>query len=118
MPSNIVNAQDREGCTALYIAASLGYKDIVESLVEEFGAALEIANVDGLTPLHAAAIARQYYLVNFFLSKHANASATTSDGSTLLHLLAENLSSDRRERSEERTDAENIIRKVVKDSAS
>lgn len=52
---DIPHARDERGNTALHVAASLGFRLIVESLITECQCDLDAVNADGITPLHAAA---------------------------------------------------------------
>lgn len=49
-----INAQDLYGNTALHLAASKGYKEVVRFLVENDKIQLNVSNKEGLTPLHLA----------------------------------------------------------------
>lgn len=49
-----VNAQDLKGNTPLHLAASKGYNDVVQLLVENDQIQLNMSNNEGFTPLHLA----------------------------------------------------------------
>ncbi|MGH0167209.1 UNVERIFIED_CONTAM: hypothetical protein FKN15_060312 [Acipenser sinensis] len=53
--SVVVNAQTKNGATALYLACQEGHMEVVQYLVKDCGAESQIRANDGMTPLHAAA---------------------------------------------------------------
>jgi ankyrin repeat protein len=68
--SSFVNRHNREGLTALHLAASAGFRDICEFL---FGkrALLDITDINAITPLHHAAQNGLLDVVQFLVENDA-----------------------------------------------
>jgi ankyrin repeat protein len=58
-----VNKATDDGCTALYIAAQMGNKELVVCLVEEFGADVNQTGKNGSTPLMIASAGKHVKIV-------------------------------------------------------
>ncbi len=84
-----VNARDRDGNTALHLAAKYGHAAIVEFLVSQ-GADVNAANKYDETPLHWAARNGHAAIVEYLVSKSADVSAVNIYGDTPLHWAADN----------------------------
>ena len=83
-----IQEEDNHNYTALHLAAWNGYTELVEVLIEEFGAALELKTSAGSTPLHCAAGNGHKDTVSLLLRKGASAGATDDEGRTPLFLAA------------------------------
>lgn len=84
-----VDDVDKKGRTPLYYAARRGRTDIVKHLVIECNADMNIANTNGVKPIHAAASRDYKKVVSFFLQMGAKIDDTDRDGWTPLHFAAE-----------------------------
>jgi hypothetical protein len=80
-----LNLGDRDGQTALHLAASKGHYDVLDLLVG-FGADVNAVSNDGRTPLHVAAAAGDDAIVALLVLKGANAAARDKEGKTPLDL--------------------------------
>jgi ankyrin repeat protein len=79
-----VNAKEATfGMTALHIAASKGYKPLVEALLAR-GSDVEAREETGRTALHAASFRGQLEIVELLIEKGAKINATTNDAKTPL----------------------------------
>jgi ankyrin repeat protein len=76
------------GETPLYLAARLGYEEIVNFLLDK-GAIIDCDCNHGLTPLFAAIIEGHISTVALLLNRGANAKQTIEDNSTPLHFAVE-----------------------------
>ncbi|GBO26857.1 Ankyrin repeat and death domain-containing protein 1A [Araneus ventricosus] len=74
--------------TALHIAASLGYCDIVETLLK-FGACLGVTEKHGNTPLHLAVLGNHPEMVALLMEKGIAVNTLNARQQTALHLAAE-----------------------------
>lgn len=83
-----VDAQDKDGNTALYAAAYNGHTDIVKELLAQY-ADPNIANDAGETPLFAAIENNLTDIVDLLIKAGANTNTQTKDGVTLLMLAAQ-----------------------------
>lgn len=83
-----INIPDEEGCVVLHYAAFMGYREVVEWLLNE-GAQLEATDKEGYTALYFAAQEGRDKVVQFLLSKGANVKAAQINGSTSLHIAAD-----------------------------
>ncbi|KAF7433187.1 hypothetical protein PC9H_005136 [Pleurotus ostreatus] len=85
-PFNLANhASTRTGSTALHAAASRGYLDIVQWLVEHCGAMPDLEDKEGETALHKAALNGHLSIVSYLLPSKADVHARDADGWTALH---------------------------------
>ncbi len=66
-----LNATDRYGCTALFLAAAYGYLDVVKFLVRR-GANLNLAHNEGWNPLHQAAYNQHKAVVVYLIENGAD----------------------------------------------
>ncbi|KAL4264570.1 hypothetical protein AB1N83_004346 [Pleurotus pulmonarius] len=73
------------GSTALHAAASRGYLDIVQWLVEQCGAMPDLEDKEGETALHKAALNGHLSIVSYLLPSKADVHARDADGWTALH---------------------------------
>lgn len=73
------NAADKKGLTPLAIAASLGFTEGVEALIDA-GARVDEPNAAGETPLISAVHRRDIALVRLLLGKGASAQRTDNSG--------------------------------------
>ena len=78
-----VKAKSNNGETPLHVAASWGRRDVGETLVEA-GADLNSQTNAGKTPLHNAAMAAHADMVEFLVQEGANMKVKASDGWTAL----------------------------------
>lgn len=76
-----VNAKDKDGVTAIMLAASEGKLAAVQALVKA-GADVNAATKDGLTPLMSAAFSGSAAIVKLLLAEGANKAANTAKGLT------------------------------------
>jgi ankyrin repeat protein len=76
-----------EGRTALHWACKNGHLQVVKLLVEH-GAAIEIADNEGMTPLLDAASSEFLDVVQYLEARDSNIDAVTEDGRTILHVSA------------------------------
>jgi len=85
-----VNAQDKDGWTALHIAVKLGHEDIIRELVSKKrkNVIVDAANKIGNTPLHKASSLGCVSNVEMLIKAKANLYTTNNDGRTALHLAA------------------------------
>jgi len=79
---------DREGQTALHVAARWG-RDTVASVLLDRGAPLDVTDLEGRTPLHLAAKENQVRITELLINRGAQPNAPDHFGSTPLHLAAE-----------------------------
>ena len=83
-----VNATDKYGRTALYIAAKVGKTEVVEELVKA-GADVNVTNKYGVTALHNAVGRDHLEIVKLLLVNRANINATDKHGRTALYIAAQ-----------------------------
>ena len=86
-----VNARDKFGRTALYLAVEHDHVDIVKTLTLHESCRVDIADTKGYTPLHLAA-ADHFYVdaMRFFAEHHPQAvRGRDAEGRTLLHVAVE-----------------------------
>jgi ankyrin repeat protein len=82
-----VNMPDRRGQTALHSAVESGSLDVLAVLLKEArNAALDLKDVDGLTPLLLAVHLGHHQQAGLLLRKGADAALCTPDGLSPLHL--------------------------------
>ena len=76
-----------KGATSnIYLDAAIGRFERIQQRVQRNPKIVNNAGVDGWTLLHHAAVAGQYKIVDFLISKNANINAETIKGETPLHL--------------------------------
>ncbi|XP_053309899.1 protein phosphatase 1 regulatory inhibitor subunit 16B [Spea bombifrons] len=80
-----LNKKDSQGATLLHIAASRGYAEVAESLLEN-GSQVDVRDSDGWEPLHAAAFWGQIYVAEILVSHGASLSTKTFLDETPLDL--------------------------------
>jgi len=84
---NLINKRNRLGCTALWLAASMGHEDAVKLLLQR-KADLEIYDVKGQTPLFVAVKFNRINTVKLLLKFGANPDGSHINSSTPVHLAA------------------------------
>eukprot|EP01137_Pigoraptor_chileana_P002762 Opistho-2@42041 len=84
-----VYARDDEGCTALHIAARLGFVEMVRTLLG-FGAIINAGNHVGLSPLHLACQRNHAEVTQLLLQYQADVNIRDNDGNTPLHVCSSN----------------------------
>ncbi|XP_073411449.1 protein phosphatase 1 regulatory inhibitor subunit 16B [Dendrobates tinctorius] len=80
-----LNRTDSQGATLLHVAASRGFAEVAETLLEN-GAFVEVKDPDMWEPLHAAAFWGQIYVAEILVSHGASLSSKTSLDETPLDL--------------------------------
>lgn len=80
-----INAQDRDGMTALHIAVNKGHLSIAEYLMQ-VGAKVNVKNRKQQTPLHLSVNKGYIDIVRLLLDKRANVNIKSYDGKTPLNL--------------------------------
>ncbi|KAM8947054.1 protein phosphatase 1 regulatory inhibitor subunit 16B isoform 2-T2 [Pelodytes ibericus] len=80
-----LNRMDSQGATLLHVAASRGYAEVAEVLLEN-GAQVDVKDSDSWEPLHAAAFWGQIYVAEILVSHGASLSSKTSLDETPLDL--------------------------------
>ncbi|KAM9295967.1 protein phosphatase 1 regulatory inhibitor subunit 16B [Gastrophryne carolinensis] len=80
-----LNRIDSQGATLLHIAASRGFAEVAETLLES-GARVDVKDLDMWEPLHAAAFWGQIYVAEILVSHGASLSSKTSLDETPLDL--------------------------------
>ncbi|CAG4944840.1 unnamed protein product [Colias eurytheme] len=87
--SEVVNAQDNAGYTALHYAARNGHDDICKLLIAK-GAQIDIQTKSGkATPLHRAAAAGKLSTVKLLIESGAKVDLQDDDGKNSLHKATE-----------------------------
>ena len=86
-----VNALDYRDKSALHIAAANGQHEVVEKLICEHKASVDVKTKDGWEPLHyaAAGIGDSVETVRALLSETTDMNSETRSGRTALHIAAE-----------------------------
>jgi len=92
-PGLVSANSDGRGGNTLFLAVSLGKEDMVEYLLSK-GANVNGRNVEGLRPLHVAALKNRTRIAGILLSKGAAVNAQDNDGETPLHYAVGNDSRD------------------------
>jgi ankyrin repeat protein len=80
--------RNKDGLTALHVAAMAGQQDSVRCLVR-MGADVSAKDSNGYTALHHAVLSQQVHLIAQLANLGSNVNEKTSDGKTALHLAAE-----------------------------
>ncbi|KAK8398591.1 hypothetical protein O3P69_004023 [Scylla paramamosain] len=83
-----INAQDREGNTALFYAAAGGFENTVAELLK-CGADPNIANKKGNSPILEAAGKRRVNCLQRLIEKNASVAIINKQGKTVLHQAAQ-----------------------------
>ena len=73
-----IDANNDGELTPLHLAASQGYTDIVEVLLNQNGIEVDAKNDTGATPLHLAAARDHHRIVELLLDRHAEVNVHTS----------------------------------------
>ena len=81
-----VDAKNKDGATALHVAAFLGQYEVAELLIQK-GANVNVSGDDGGTALHAAAFLGQYEFAKLLVQKGADVNARKNDGVTAMDVL-------------------------------
>jgi ankyrin repeat protein len=81
----VTEARNREGCTAVHIAAASSYVRVVRSLLDA-GAEIDAKDRRDITPLMTAAVRNKLWMVSLLLERGANVNAKDKDGETALVL--------------------------------
>jgi ankyrin repeat protein len=81
----VVNIQDVEGVTPLYMACQQGHKDVVKMLLDKH-ADINIQNVNGATPLYIACHQGHKYITKMLLDKQADVNIQNFKGFTPLRI--------------------------------
>lgn len=90
--NEIVHDQDMHGCTALALAIPRNETKII-SLLLDFGADINKANNEGVTPLMVAMRYGSESLIKYLITKKAKIDASDSNGNTaLLRIISNHLS--------------------------
>ena len=82
-----INVQDKIGFTAMHIAATYGYIDVVESLISHKADVRSTAG-DGRTPLHVAALGNHAKTAKMLIDNKADVGQPTKSGDTALRLVS------------------------------
>jgi len=80
-----VQAQDKQGLSALHWAARNGRNNVVKVLVE-YGADIDVRNKEGQSPLHTAVVAKRPDTVGVLLDFGADPLAVTKEGASAIDL--------------------------------
>ena len=76
-----INVQNKDGCSPLMYAASIGHTDLLQYLIVK-GANIEDVSNDGYTALHWASYVGNTDSVKLLIKLGANTGATTKSGQT------------------------------------
>ncbi|XP_048141235.1 protein ACCELERATED CELL DEATH 6-like [Rhodamnia argentea] len=82
---------DKDGQSALHIAACLGYRHVIDEIVRSCPDAWDIRNLKGQTALHAAAMGGRVFVVMYILRRpnlEYLIKEQDTNGNTALHLAA------------------------------
>jgi len=88
-----VNAQKKDGWSALHFAAWRGEEDIAKMLLDH-GAKVDVKKPDGGTPLHAAVADGHLEVAKLLVAAGADVNAKKKDGWTPLRFAAERKNKD------------------------
>ena len=86
--TGIVTARDKEGNTPLHVAAMSGSKDVVLSLVNEFGCDINVKGHLGRSLLHAVCASENGLPVMKFVGQYISPWVVDDNGDTPLHICA------------------------------
>jgi acyl-CoA-binding protein len=80
---NLINHTDPTGQTALHIAADKGCLDVIQSLIEEYNADVDVMDEDGISVLQTAVVANHFQICQWLLQNtNANPDQPDHDGDT------------------------------------
>jgi ankyrin repeat protein len=88
--ADLMSERDAYGCTALHVAASLGFFDVASILLGAGSAGIDSADNDGWTPLHEACKTGQVQSAGLLVSAGANLEHGGPGGALPLHIAAAN----------------------------
>eukprot|EP01047_Picozoa_sp_COSAG01_P006630 COSAG01_NODE_243_length_20572_cov_24.956137_2_plen_560_part_00 len=88
--ADLMSERDAYGCTALHVAASLGFFDVASILLGAGSAGIDSADNDGWTPLHEACKTGQVQSAGLLVSAGANLERGGPGGALPLHIAAAN----------------------------
>jgi ankyrin repeat protein len=89
-----INSKSRVGRTALHLAAMNGFSHLVQFLIKDHNAVIDILTLRKQTPLHLAAGNGQLEVCKLLLELGANIDATDDLGQKPIHVAAQNNFSD------------------------
>lgn len=78
--------KDKDGYTALHIAAGLGFEQVVSKLIEKNPKIVNVQNSDGDTALHVAVIEGRVEIIKELIKKEINQDIKNNDGFTAIDL--------------------------------
>ena len=84
-----INIKNKNSITPLHLAAANGHRELVKTLVQKYGAAVDVATTEKNTALHLAAENGHKDVARTLIDLKANINATDVLGQTALHLAAE-----------------------------
>lgn len=85
-----INSKSRVGRTSLHLAAMNGYAHLVNFLIKDHNAVVDILTLKKQTPLHLAAGAGQLEVCKLLLDLGANIDATDDQGQKPIHAASQN----------------------------
>lgn len=83
-----VNSQDMDGRTTLSTAVEVGNELVVQLLLQDSGTCVDLADKNGVTPLHLAAAFKHANLTEILIRTSANLNASDVSNATSLHYAA------------------------------
>ena len=84
------NARRLTGASALYFATSYHHTNIVELLLKQYKAIVDLSTFDGSTPLHVSCEQGFEDVVRLLIDAQANVNAKMNDGTTAVMLACQN----------------------------
>jgi ankyrin repeat protein len=92
---DLLRHQNNQGKTLLYLAAEVGYLDLIKELARLGAFSYSHRNKEGRIPLHAAVVGCHTNVVEYFLEQKAyNINDQDGAGNTPLHLALQNLNKE------------------------
>ena len=85
-----VNSKTKKGITALHFAASKGYTDLVDYLVNKHGASIESLSIKKQTPMHHAAASGMLETIEKLIDLDAMVDFNDELDQKPIHLAAQN----------------------------
>ena len=85
-----VNSKNKHGLTSLHYAANKGNSDLVDYLVNSFGASVESLTIKKQTPMHLAAAAGRGHTVQVLIDMDATVDCNDDLDQKPIHLAAQN----------------------------